>query len=145
MCIRDRADTDTLDLVQDAFIRSQNVQETSIEKSDENIATDENLQKTKTANFNTKNYVGKYSEEKNNNDKLVISETINNNFYVMTINSVRSEQKNKGYIIVSEIGILPSNGTPRRSLSFSPPPVLNKSKLILKFPSLSIDISSPLI
>ena len=63
------ADTDTLDLVQDAFIRSQNVQETSIEKSDENIATDENLQKTKTANFNTKNYVGKYSEEKNNNDK----------------------------------------------------------------------------
>ena len=48
-------------------------------------------------------------------------------------------------IIVLEIGILPSNGTPRRSLSFSPPPVLNKSKLILKFPSLSIDISSQLI
>ena len=97
------ADTDTLDLVQDAFIRSQNVQETSIEKSDENIATDENLQKTKTANFNTKNYVGKYSEEKNNNDKLVISETINNNFYVMTINSVRIDGENKGYIVVSEL------------------------------------------
>ena len=97
------ADTDTLDLVQDAFIRSQNVQETSIEKSDENIVTDENLQKTKTANFNTKNYVGKYSEEKNNNDKLVISETINNNFYVMTINSVRIDGENKGYIVVSEL------------------------------------------
>ena len=97
------ADTDTLDLAQDAFIRSQNVQETSIEKSDENINTDENTKKTKTTNFNTKNYVKKYSGEKNNNTKLVISETINNNFYVMTINSVKINGESKGYIVVSEL------------------------------------------
>ena len=33
----------------------------------------------------------RYSEQKNIGDKLVISETINNNFYVMTINSVKLE------------------------------------------------------
>jgi len=33
----------------------------------------------------------------------VIDEIINNNFYVMTINSVKLEGENKGYIIVSEI------------------------------------------
>ena len=33
----------------------------------------------------------------------MVSETINNNFYVMTINSVKSEEENKGYIVVSEI------------------------------------------
>ena len=37
------------------------------------------------------------------NDKLVIGETINNNFYVMTINSVKVRWDEKGYIIVSEI------------------------------------------
>ena len=33
----------------------------------------------------------------------MISETINNNFYVITINSVKSEDENKGYIVVSEV------------------------------------------
>ena len=55
--------------------------------------------------FKTENYVKKYSMEKNINEKLVLSETINNNFYVMTINSVEISGKNKGYIIVSEIAV----------------------------------------
>ena len=48
-------------------------------------------------------------------------------------------------IICSEIGILPSNGTQSRSLSFLPPPVLNRSRFMLNVPSLSIDTFSPLI
>jgi len=97
------ADTDTLDLVQDIFIISQDVQETPIDKSDENINISENLKITQTTTFNTESYVRKYSEQKDINDKLVINETINNNFYVMTVNSVIIDGENKGYVIVSEI------------------------------------------
>ena len=97
------ADTDTLDLAQDAFVISQDVQETLINKSAENKNINESLKETQTTTFNTESYVRKYSEQKNINDKLVINETINNNFYVMTINSVKLYEKNIGYIIVSEI------------------------------------------
>ena len=97
------ADTDTLDLVQDVFIRSQNVQETAIDKSDENVNISEDLEIVSTTTFNTENYVREYSKQKNIKDKLVIGETINNNFYVMTINLVKENEKNKGYIIVSEM------------------------------------------
>jgi len=97
------ADTDTLDLAQDIFVISQDVQETSIDKSDENINISESPKTTQTTTFNTGSYVKEYAGQKNINDKLVISEAINNNFYVMTINSVKLDGKNKGYIIVSEI------------------------------------------
>ena len=97
------ADTDTLDLAQDIFVISQEVQETSIDKSDENININESQKTTEMVTFNTQGYVREYSEQKNINDMLVISETINNNFYVMTINSVKLEGQNEGYIIVSEI------------------------------------------
>jgi len=97
------ADTDTLDLAQDIFILSQDVEETSIDKSEENINISENIKTTQTTTFNTESYVRRYSEQKNFKDKLVIGESINNNFYVMTINSVYLNEKNKGYIIVSEI------------------------------------------
>ena len=83
------ADTDTLDLVQDIFIKNQNVEETPIDKSEENINITESLNSRKTTTFNTESYVKNYSKQKNTNDKLVISETINNNFYVITINSVK--------------------------------------------------------
>ena len=97
------ADTDTLDLAQDIFVISQDVQETPIDKSDENINISESLKTTQATTFNTESYVKKYAEQKNTSDKLVIGEAINNNFYVMTINSVKLDGKNKGYIIVSEI------------------------------------------
>ena len=97
------ADTDTLDLAQDIFVKNEDIQETPIDKSDENInlAQDEELKNTTT--FNTEKYVKNYSIKKNINEKLVVSETINNNFYVMTINSVKLNGVNKGYIVVSEI------------------------------------------
>jgi len=97
------ADTDTLDLAQDIFVISQDVQETPIDKSDENLNISESPKVTQAVTFNTESYVKKYSEQKNINDKLVIGESINNNFYVMTINSVKLDGENKGYIIVSEI------------------------------------------
>ena len=97
------ADTDTLDLVQDIFIKSQNVEETSIDKFDENTTTYENSQESQAITFNTESYVKEYSKKQNVNDKLIISETINNNFYVITVNAVKVDGENKGYIIVSEI------------------------------------------
>ena len=97
------ADTDTLDLAQDIFVASQDVKETPINKTDENIDINEDLETSQAVTFNTENYIKEYKEQKNVNDKLVISKTINNNFYVITINSVGSDKKNKGYIIVSEI------------------------------------------
>ena len=97
------ADTDTLDLVQDIFVISKDVKETPIDKSDEDININESPKVTKASTFNTESYVRNYSKQKDINDKLVISETINNNFYVMTINSVMVDGENKGYIIVSEI------------------------------------------
>ena len=97
------ADTDTLDLAQDIFVRSQNIQETLISKSDENINISEGPKAIETVTFNTESYVRAYSEQKNINNELVISETINNNFYVITINSVKLDGEKKGYIIVSEI------------------------------------------
>ena len=72
------ADTDTLDLVQNVFVIKQDVQETSIDKTSENIISNENLKEKNTSTFNTKNYVKKYSEQKNSNEKLIVSETINN-------------------------------------------------------------------
>jgi len=97
------ADTDTLDLVQDIFIKNQNVEETSIDKLDENKSTNENLQESQAVTFNTESYVQEYSKKQNVNDKLIISETINNNFYVITVNAVKVDGESKGYIIVSEI------------------------------------------
>ena len=96
------ADTDTLDLAQDIFVISQNVQETSIDASEENVDAAETTKKKESLTFSTHNYVKAYVE-KNINEKLIISETINNNFYVMTINLVKSNNQNKGYIVVSEI------------------------------------------
>jgi len=97
------ADTDTLDLAQDIFTPSESVQETPIDKSDENLNVVENLVSKKTITFNTESYVKKYSTQKNIDTKLVIGETINNNFYVMTINAVNINGKKEGYIVVSEI------------------------------------------
>jgi len=97
------ADTDTLNLAQDIFIKNQNIQETPIDKSEESTNLNESLESKKTKTFNTETYVKNYSDQKNFNDKLVIGETINNNFYVITINSVNLKGENKGYIVVSEI------------------------------------------
>ena len=97
------ADTDTLDLAPNVFIKNENIQETLIDEIDENIKNNENLISAPPLAFSTENYVKKYSTQKNKNDKLIITETINNNFYVMTVNTVKIDEKNKGYIIVSEI------------------------------------------
>ena len=58
------ADTDTLDLVQNVFSRSQNIQETSIDKIAEKTKINESLQQTQTMTFNTENYVKEFSKKK---------------------------------------------------------------------------------
>jgi len=97
------ADTDTLDLAEDIFSPSESIQETSIDKSEEDLNVSEDSVSDKTGTFNTENYVKKYAIQKTIDSKLVIRETINNNFYVITINSIKIDEKNKGYIVVSEI------------------------------------------
>ena len=97
-------DTDTLDLAQDAFVKSDNVEESKIGNNDDQDINLDKTPKTKQKiSFNTKSYVRKYYEEKNKKEQLIISETINNNFYVITANPVVIDNENKGYIIVSEI------------------------------------------
>ena len=97
------ADTDTLDLVSNISVKNQDVQETSIDKLDQNTNLSKKVQINKNINFNTENYLIDYLKQKNINSELVISESINNNFYVITINSVSLNDKNKGYIVVSEV------------------------------------------
>ncbi len=97
------ADTDTLDLVQDIFVINQGVEETPIDTFNEKTNISENSKTTDNLTFNTLNYVKDYSKKYDNNEKLVMTETINNNFYVITVNSVKSQGINKGYIVVSEI------------------------------------------
>ena len=98
------ADTDTLDLAQDIFAPSESIQETSIDKSDESLDVNKKLVSDKKATFNTESFVKEYSKQKNvNKKKLVIGETVNNSFYVMTINTINFNGENKGYIVVSEI------------------------------------------
>ena len=97
------ADTDTLDLAEDIFSPNESIQETSIDKSEENLNLNADLALKKTGTFNTENYVKEYSIQNNIGNKLVIRETINNNFYVVTIDTIKINGKNKGYIVVSEI------------------------------------------
>ena len=97
------ADTDTLDLARDVFIRSQNVQESPIDKLEESMNLNKNNKIKKNLTFDTQSYVKEYSEKNFSNNKLAISETINNNFYVITINPVKINGVDQGYIIVSEI------------------------------------------
>ena len=102
------ADTDTLDLVQDVFVKKQDVEETPIDQSEQSEDINENLQLLQETDLDTKNYVKKYKllkdySKKNISEKIVISETINNNFYVMTLDLVKIDGSNKGYIIISEI------------------------------------------
>ena len=51
------ADTDTLDLAQDAFIKNQNVQEAPINNSEEDLDQNNSLKSIQTITFNTENYV----------------------------------------------------------------------------------------
>tara|TARA_B100000029_G_scaffold479849_1_gene527285 strand:- start:75 stop:1622 length:1548 start_codon:yes stop_codon:yes gene_type:complete len=97
------ADTDTLDLAQDIFIQNEEVQETSIDASEKNANTSESSIVEESSTFSTEKYVRIYSKQTNNENKLVIAETINNNFHVMTINPVNINGQGKGYIVVSEI------------------------------------------
>ena len=61
------ADTDTLDLAEDIFSPSESIQETSIDKSEEDLNENEDSVLKKTGTFNTENYVKEYSIQNNSN------------------------------------------------------------------------------
>ena len=96
------ADTVTLDLAEDIFSPSESIQQTSIGKSEEDLNINEDLIFKKASTFNTENYVKEFSLKKNIDNKLILRETINNNFYVITIDTIKIDGQNKGYIVVSE-------------------------------------------
>ena len=97
------ADTDTLDLAENIIIQNQNVKETSIDKTDTKLSLNENLKTKESSTFNAESYVKKYASKINKNEELIINENINNSFYVITVKSVKVNDKNLGYIVVSEI------------------------------------------
>ncbi len=97
------ADTDTLDLAQNIFIQNQNISEAPIDNAKEDLSETNNMETVSTITFNTENYVKMYSNKNKSSEELVISEKINNNFYVITINSVKIKNTDSGYIVVSEI------------------------------------------
>ena len=97
------ADTDTLDLVQDISVINQDVQEITIDKSEEKIKEQENLKANEETKFKTESYVQKYSKNKDSKNNLIITENINNNFYVTTLSKVFLNDEIVGYIAVSEI------------------------------------------
>ncbi len=97
------ADTDTLDLVKNISLKNENIKESPIDQSSEDTNLNDISKENKSQTFITSNYVKDYSKKKNINNKLVISKKINNNFYVMTLNSVNENNIKKGYIVVSEI------------------------------------------
>ena len=63
------ADTDTLDLAQDAFIKNEDVQETKIGNLDENIDEDQSLKTPQTKAFQTENYVKLYYQQNDIDNK----------------------------------------------------------------------------
>ena len=68
------------------------MQESSIDILSQSKNLEKIIQINKNMTFNTQNYIKKYSKQKKNNEKFALnSENINNNFYVMTINSVKSK------------------------------------------------------
>ena len=97
------ADTDTLDLVKNISLKNTSIKESPIDQSSEEINLNNISKENKSQTFIISNYVKDYSKQKNTNNKLVISKKSNNNFYVMTFNSVNEENIKKGYIVVSEI------------------------------------------
>ena len=66
------ADTDTLDLAQNIFLPRQDVEETSIDKSDESLSAKKSDATNQTKTFNTESYVKEYVLKKNFDNNIQI-------------------------------------------------------------------------
>jgi len=97
-------DTDTLDLDPRFFSRSFEITEFELGSIDEEEIIEKKILKKK----KEKNYpkfveiLKNYKNSKNYGAFLTISEEINNNFNVLTVKNVFLNQKNTGYILISE-------------------------------------------
>ena len=90
-------DTNILDLDQSMFSRSDIIIEQSIDGKQSNKEQSLNISNTKNEN-SIKNIL----LEKYENEPLTLSEIDKNNFFVKTLSKISLEEKNIGYILVSE-------------------------------------------
>ena len=83
------ADTNTLDLAEDIFVVNQNIEETAIDKSEETQSTSEPQKILQTKNFDTKNYVKKYSKQKNITDEKINLEKLQKKLIKLVNHKIR--------------------------------------------------------
>ena len=97
-------DTDSLDLDARSFSRSLTITEQSIgdlEKKNNNKNKKKN--NNEKPNFKIKDLLVKYKNSKNYGETKSFGQKYNNNFYVFTVKNFSKDEKNIGYIIISEI------------------------------------------
>ena len=90
-------DTNILDLDKNVFIKSEII----IEESIDGKVKEKNNQITELGN-SKKNSIKEIILNKYNNEPLTISEKIQNNFFVSTLSRIKIEEKDIGFIVVSE-------------------------------------------
>ena len=90
-------DTNILDLDQNVFTKSEDIIEESI-----NGNKKQKKQPKKTYTENDKNLIQKTIIDKYENEPVIISETIQKNFFVSTLSKIAINKKEIGFIVVSE-------------------------------------------
>ena len=91
------ADTNILDLDQNVFKRSEIIIEETIDGQIKEKNTSKELIKKQNENLIKKTILNKYQ-----NEPITISENIQNNFFVSTLSRIQLNNKDVGYIVVSE-------------------------------------------
>ena len=90
-------DTNILDLDQNVFRRSEIIIEETIDGKIKAKSNEKKLIKEQNKDLIKETILDKYQ-----NEPIVISESIQNNFFVSTLSKVKIDQKDVGYIVISE-------------------------------------------
>jgi len=90
-------DTNILDLDQNVFTRSDIIIEETIDGQIKEKANSKKLSKEQNKNLIKETILNKYQ-----NEPITISENIQNNFFVSTLSRIKLDEKDAGYIVVSE-------------------------------------------
>ena len=90
-------DTNILDLDQNVFTRSDIIIEETIDGQIKEKANSKKLIKEQNKNLIKETILNKYQ-----NEPITISENIQNNFFVSTLSRIKLDEKDAGYIVVSE-------------------------------------------
>ena len=90
-------DTNILDLDQNVFTRSDIIIEETIDGQIKEKTNSKKLNKEQNKNLIKETILNKYQ-----NEPITISENIQNNFFVSTLSRIKLDEKDAGYIVVSE-------------------------------------------